>query len=133
MSETNGYTCSPFVGDGYDYWATIAAKPGYWETTKIWYRCMTADEESVVRQKIRSDTSKSPVRHFAELFVTKLQRWDLKDHKGNIVAITADTLCSLISEFNDLLHAYFDGSLPSDEQREVLERFEDQQKNSLAA
>ena len=126
MSEQNGYW-SPYIGDGYDEEATIPAHPGRWSEIKIRYRCMSADEESETRDKAKRFPGSSPVRHFAELFATKIQWWDLKDRAGKVVPITVDSIARLSPQFNDVLHSYLDGTLPSDEAKQ---RLEDHVKNS---
>lgn len=121
MSETNGYT-SPFVGnDGYDETAHIPAHPGKWSEVVIHYRCMTAVEESEVREKAKRLPGTAPVRHFAELFATKLQSWDIKDRDGKPLPITAGNIANLSPQFYDVLHGYLDGTMPSDTRKESLE------------
>jgi hypothetical protein len=118
--ENNGYL-SPFIGDGYDESATIPAVPGKWSEVRINYRCMSAEEESDTRNKAKLFPSESPVRHFARLFATKLQGWNIKDRDGNQLPINADNIAGLSPQFYDVLHSYLDGTMPSDTRRASLE------------
>lgn len=120
MSESNGYL-SPFIGDGYDESATIAAMPGKWSEVRINYRCYTADEESEVYAQAKLFPNRSQVAHFAGLMATKIVGWDIKDREGNKVPIEADTIKRLSPLFYDILLQYLNGTLPSDQRRAHLE------------
>jgi hypothetical protein len=118
--EVNGYI-SPFIGDGYDERATIPAVPGRWSEVIINYRCMSADEESETAGKCRMFPNDSRVRHFARLFATKIVGWNIKDRDGKQLPINADTIAGLNPQFYDTLHAYIDGTMPSDSRKASLE------------
>jgi hypothetical protein len=120
MSENNGYI-SPFIGDGYDESATIPAVPGKWSEVKINYRCMSADEESETAGKCRLFPNDSRVRHFSRLFATKIVGWNIKTRDGKPLPIDADTIAGLSPQFYDTLHAYIDGTMPSDTMKATLE------------
>jgi hypothetical protein len=122
MSEANGQVySSPWIGDGYDEVATIPAHPGKWPEVQLHYRCISADEESEIREKAKRFNAKSPVRHFAELFATKISSWSLTDRHGKQLPVTADVIAALSPQFYDVLHGYLDGTMPSDVMRESLE------------
>jgi hypothetical protein len=119
MSETNGYL-SPLC-DGYDETALIPAHPGRWSEVRIWYRCMTAVENSEVLAKARLHEGTPMVKHWAELFAGKIQKWDLKNREGKPLPVTAENIQKLSPLFYDVLHSYIDGTLPSDTRKESLE------------
>lgn len=122
MSESNGYL-SPYIGDGFDLEGEIPELPGRYSAVKIRYRPLSADEESLIFSTIRQQPAESVTKIYAATFAGtreqpgNLRAWDLKDHKGNKVEITAENIGRLAPPVFDALKCLLDGTivLPSGE------------------
>lgn len=115
MSESNGH-CTPWIGDGYDCDLTIPALAGRWPETKVKFRPLSADEESLVFY--RHNKLGVPLgTAYADALASKILGWNITDRNGRAVEINAKNIGALSPQFFDVLRSYIDGTnlLPSGE------------------
>jgi hypothetical protein len=113
MSE-NGYV-SPFVGDGYDRTATIAEMPGMWSRVRIRYRLAPALEVSSAFVQAMQD-EQNAVKYHAKLLATRILDWDIKDHTGAKVKVSADAILGLHYSFYGALRSIVYGEVRAEDE-----------------
>lgn len=116
MSQENGYI-SPWIPDGYQREETIPESPGRWSAVRIRFRPLSIDEESSIYARQRLSPNEPLARFYAEVFAGtppnkgNLLDWDLKDHQGHKLMVTAQNIRQLDPAFFDALKAVIEGSV----------------------
>jgi hypothetical protein len=114
---------SAFIDDGYTLTATLPGKEGEYDACEITYRPLVRLEHFKYSTQVQKWFDKETIKRehlgdldqlYADMFAgsngwtPKLLKWDMKDSRGDVVAITSENLLRIHpGMFADMIDVFF--------------------------
>lgn len=103
--------------DGYTLPGFIDESPMN-EAIRFQYRAVSSEQQTMIEASLKGleDTKSNPARYYkqADVIVSRLVSWDVKDEKGESLPIKAKTLRTLSATVFWRLYGIIMGNVPSD-------------------
>ncbi len=104
-----------FINDGYTETAVIVEVRGLYPRVQFRFRPMLIEERVEYFRAAEKMTGLQLRRYVARWLAKKMQDWDLKDQKGNVVPIAEDAMLKVKSRLFDRLFQIISTEEPPDE------------------
>lgn len=103
-----------FIHDGYTRPGFIAPVAGLFPAVRFTFRPMLTQDRSVMTDRLSKVTPEVSDRISAEAVAARILEWDVKDSRGELVAINPANVLRLQPSALGRLFAIVTGTLPSD-------------------